>query len=74
MCSEKQARILVMLAAPPGAGKSTLVSFLEYLAKDAVPEKAFQAIGMDGFHRKQEYPSGEDFRIDGRASLQVANL
>ena len=39
MCSEKQARILVMLAAPPGAGKSTLVSFLEYLAKDAVPEK-----------------------------------
>ena len=50
MCSGKQARILVMLAAPPGAGKSTLVSFLEYLAKDAVPEKAFQAIGMDGFH------------------------
>ena len=31
---EKQSRILVMLAAPPGAGKSTLVGFLENLAKD----------------------------------------
>ena len=31
MQKEKGARILVMLAAPPAAGKSTLVSFLKYL-------------------------------------------
>ena len=29
---QKTGRILVMLAAPPGAGKSTLASFLVYLA------------------------------------------
>ena len=31
MHDDKKRRILVMLAAPPGAGKSTLVSFLEEL-------------------------------------------
>ncbi len=54
MHSEKKSRILVMLAAPPGAGKSTLVSFLEYLAKGIIPDKTLQSIGMDGFHRRQE--------------------
>ena len=54
MHSEKKSRILVMLAAPPGAGKSTLVCFLEYLAKGIIPDKTLQSIGMDGFHRRQE--------------------
>ena len=31
MQKAKGSRILVMLAAPPGAGKSTLAGFLEYL-------------------------------------------
>ncbi len=52
---EKSKRILVMLAAPPGAGKSTLCSFLEKLSKEADGLTALQAIGMDGFHRRQEY-------------------
>ena len=51
--SEKNRRILVMLAAPPGAGKTTLLSFLESLAGDN--GIAIQTIGMDGFHRRQEY-------------------
>ena len=34
--AEKQKRILVLLAAPPGAGKSTLVSFLEFLSKKII--------------------------------------
>ena len=55
MHTEKGARLLCMLAAPPGAGKSTIASFLEYLAKDTLPDKKVQAIGMDGFHRRQEY-------------------
>ena len=49
MRQEKGRRILVMLAAPPGAGKSTLLSFLQAISGGAV-----QAIGMDGFHRRQE--------------------
>ena len=49
----KQRRILVMLAAPPATGKSTLVSFLEHLARSVIPEKRLQAVGMDGFHLRQ---------------------
>ena len=48
-------RILVMLAAPPGAGKSTLVSFLEKLSRERPGLCPVQAVGMDGFHRRQEY-------------------
>ena len=64
--TEKQSRILVMLAAPPGAGKSTLVSFLEKLAKDVCPEKTLQAVGMDGFHRRQEYLLSHTANVNGR--------
>ena len=59
MLTEKQQkekrRILVMLAAPPGAGKSTLLSFLEALSRERTDLCDIQAIGMDGFHRRQEY-------------------
>ena len=63
---EKGKRILVMLAAPPGAGKSTLVSFLEFLAKETVPGIAFQGVGMDGFHRRQEYLLSHTTAVDGK--------
>lgn len=45
----KQNRILICLAAPPAAGKSTLVEFLCHLAKEN-GISSIQAIGMDGFH------------------------
>ena len=48
-------RILVLLAAPPGAGKSTLASFLERLSRERAGLYPVQAVGMDGFHRRQEY-------------------
>lgn len=63
--SEKR-RILVMLAAPPGAGKSTFVSFLEYMAKEIIPDKKVQAVGMDGFHRRQEYLISHTTIVDGK--------
>lgn len=52
---EKESRILVMLAAPPAAGKTTLLSFLEKLSHDCAEVQDVQVIGMDGFHRKQEF-------------------
>ncbi len=52
---EKGRRILVMLAAPPGAGKTTLLSFLEKLSREREDLSEIQVIGMDGFHRRQEY-------------------
>ena len=60
-----------MLAAPPGAGKSTLVSFLEELSKEVIPGKKLQAIGMDGFHRRQEYLQSHFVLRDGRQVAMV---
>ncbi len=66
MHDDKKRRILVMLAAPPGAGKSTLVSFLENLAAQIIPDKKVQAIGMDGFHRRQEYLVSHTCTVEGK--------
>lgn len=69
--SDKKCRVLMLMAAPPGAGKSTLASFLEYLAKDVIPEYKVQAIGMDGFHRRQEYLLTHSTIVDGQEVLMV---
>jgi pantothenate kinase len=66
MKESKGGRILAMIAAPPGAGKSTLASFLEYYAKEILPEVTVQAIGMDGFHRRQEYLISHETVVEGR--------
>ncbi|MBR3643781.1 MAG: nucleoside/nucleotide kinase family protein, partial [Parasporobacterium sp.] len=50
---QKGRRILVMLAAPPGAGKSTLAAFLQELA-GRIQMPPVTVIGMDGFHRYQD--------------------
>ena len=71
MHDQKNDRLLVMLAAPPGAGKSTLSSFLSHLAGDVIPAKRVQAIGMDGFHRRQEYLTTHCANVDGREVLMV---
>jgi len=63
--TKKAKRILVMLAAPPGAGKSTLCSFLQYLAK-INNLKPMNIIGMDGFHHYQDYLLAHDVIRDGK--------
>ena len=55
MQKEKGGRVLIYMAAPPGAGKSTLCSFLQKLSEERADLTAVQAVGMDGFHRRQEY-------------------
>ena len=66
---EKGKRLLVMLAAPPGAGKSTLVSFLKTLGRERGCD--LQAIGMDGFHRRQEYLKSHFVQRDGERLAMV---
>lgn len=68
---EKGKRLLVMLAAPPGAGKSTLVSFLEKLSQEDESLCDIQAIGMDGFHRRQEYLTSHFVQRDGKRLAMV---
>lgn len=62
---EKGRRILVMLAAPPGAGKSTLSSFLKYLSEHTDGVNPITVIGMDGFHRYQDYLLNHTLIRDG---------
>ena len=71
MQKKKGRRILVMLADPPGAGKSTLCSFLEYLSKEHDDIGDIQAIGMDGFHRRQEYLLSHTVFRDGNELRMV---
>ena len=52
---KKQKRIMVLLAAPPGCGKTTVSLFLEYLSHHIEGITPIQAVGMDGFHRYQDY-------------------
>ena len=68
---EKGSRVLVMLAAPPGAGKSTLCSFLEELSKERDELCKVQTIGMDGFHRRQEYLLSHTTERDGKTIKMV---
>lgn len=48
-------RMIVLLAAPPGAGKSTLAAFLEQFSRSEPTLTPIQALGMDGFHFHQDY-------------------
>lgn len=68
---EKGRRILVMLAAPPGAGKSTLSSFLRYLSNMTEGVNPISVIGMDGFHRYQDYLLNHTIIRDGVETLMV---
>jgi pantothenate kinase len=55
MRAEKGDRVLVYLAAPPGAGKTTLSLFLEDLYKEIDTPYTFQSVSMDGFHHYNHY-------------------
>ena len=68
---EKGRRILVMLAAPPGAGKTTLLTFLEKLSSKKEDVEKIQIIGMDGFHRRQEYLLSHFIQRDGQQITMV---
>lgn len=71
MQKESGRRILVFLAAPPGTGKSTLCSFLGHLAETTDGVAPVSVIGMDGFHRFQEYLLTHDAEIDGKTVKMV---
>lgn len=71
MQKELNRRIIVMLAAPPAAGKSTLVSFLQYLSEITPEVTPVTAIGMDGFHRYQDYLLNHTTIRNGEEILMV---
>ena len=70
--AEKGRRILAMLAAPPGAGKTTLLSFLQRLSGEHEDVRQIQVIGMDGFHRRQEFLLSHTVERDGKEIPMVS--
>ena len=68
---QKEGRVLIFMAAPPGTGKSTLVSFLQYLSAEKGIIEDMQIIGMDGFHRRQEFLKTHSVLRDGKEVLMV---
>jgi len=52
---EKNGRIFVMLAAPPGAGKSSLTKALVRLSETIPGMAPVTALGMDGYHHYMDY-------------------
>lgn len=64
-------RILAIIAAPPGTGKSTLCEFLKKLSETTPEIKPIQVIGMDGFHRYQDYLTSHTTMRDGKEILMV---
>ena len=58
-------RMVVLLAAPPGTGKTTLALFLERLAATVPGMPRVQALGMDGFHYPNAYLDVHEVVEDG---------
>ena len=59
-------RIIVFLAAPPGCGKSTLVSFLQQYAQKDETIGSVQGAGIDGFHYPNSYLTSHTMEYRGR--------
>lgn len=80
--TEKQERIVVFLAAPPGCGKSTLASFWEYLSEQSSEYETLQVLPFDGFHYPNEIldtnyivKDGQKTRLrDIKGSYETFNL
>lgn len=69
MQKEQDKRIMILLAAPPGCGKTTTSLFLEYLSHQIEGVTPIQTIGMDGFHRYQKYLESHYIQRDGQQIL-----
>ena len=63
--AEKGGRLLVFLAAPPATGKSTLLLFLEQLARQHEELTRVQPLGMDGVHHPNHYLETHTILRDG---------
>jgi len=62
-------RMIVFMAAPPGAGKSTLAAYLAHLSAGDGSLTTASAAGMDGFHHFAAYLKSHRTVRDGREIL-----
>ena len=62
-------KIVAFIAAPPAAGKTSLVQFLEKLSREHIELSNVRALGMDGFHYPAEYLKANKISKDGQEIL-----
>ena len=62
---EAGCRLIILLAAPPGTGKSTLCLLLEKLSQSVEGLVSLQALGLDGFHHTSAYLRSHKIERDG---------
>lgn len=62
-------RFLLLMAAPPGVGKSTLALLMEKLSQTEPGIVPVQSIGLDGFHHSAAYLKSTYIRRDGQQVL-----
>ena len=70
---ERGRRIVIFLAAPPAAGKSTLALFLQHLSEMLPGVRPLQAVGLDGFHYPNRYLQTHTLLRDG-AEVSLADV
>ncbi len=58
-------RLVVLMSAPPGSGKTTLSLYLSQLSHDMEGAVPIQAIGMDGYHYPNAYLDSHTYVEDG---------
>lgn len=70
---ERGRRIVIFLAAPPAAGKSTLALFLQHLSEMLPGVRPLQAVGLDGFHYPNRYLQTHTLLREG-AEVSLADV
>ena len=62
-------KIVAFIAAPPAAGKTSLVQFLEKLSREHIELSNVRALGIDGFHYPAAYLKANKISKDGQEIL-----
>lgn len=66
---KKKSRVIIYMAAPPGAGKTSLSLLLEDIYKESPRPYTFQSLSMDGFHHTNSYLTSHYTEINGEQTL-----
>ena len=71
--AEANGRAVILLAAPPGAGKSSVAAFWAWLSTYDMASASVQDVGVDGFHYPRRYLESQTIVRDGQ-TIPLASI